>query len=120
MLLIGLMTVASSNFLFAYTMVEIKEEAQTQKKDFVDNLCLILRKVMFIGLSVFCVAFLFTILHFNGANEMMIIGMCTITIGTFISMTLVLSKRERMAILKAPLIRCLAALVLYLAMPLLK
>jgi len=112
MLLLGLPTLAITYFLFAYVMVQVKEESE-KPKGFANLLVLILRKVMFIGLSVYCIAFLFTILHFNGATEMMIIGLGTISVCTLISMTLVLGQRERMVILKSPLIRCLAALLLY-------
>ncbi len=113
MLMLGLMTLAATYFLSAYVMVHLPKDTATKLKGFADLLVTILRKLMFIGLSVFCVALLFTFLNYPGANEMMMIGLLTTAAGTGFSMILIMTKRERMLFLQAPLIRCIAALVVY-------
>jgi hypothetical protein len=114
MLMVGLLTLATTYFLFAYTVVTFKEEKQ---RSFIDLLPMILRKVMFIGLSVYCVALMFTFLQLSGADQQMTIGLLVIAIGTGISMILILGNRERMEILQTPLTRCVAALVFYFILP---
>ena len=116
LLMIGLMTLASTYFLSAYILfpgVDNKE-----KKSLADLLPAILRKVMYIGLSVYWVAFLFTILHLKGANEMMVIGLGSLVIAAIVSMALVLGNRDRMTLLQAPLIRTVLTLLIYFILPL--
>ena len=117
MLMIGFTTLAATYFLSAYTIVQLPIETSDKQKGFADLLPTILRKLMYIGLAVYCVARLFTFLHYPGANEMMLIGGLTIVGGTAISLLLVLTKRERMAMLQAPLIRCVGAIALYFIIP---
>jgi hypothetical protein len=116
MLMIGLLTLATTYFLSAYTVVP--QASSPDKKGFADLLPAILRKLLFIGLSVYWVAFLFTILHLNGANEMMIIGLGTIVICSVVSMVLILGNRERMTWLKDPLLRVVITLLIYFTLPL--
>lgn len=115
LLMIGLMTLAATYFLSAYVFIPGSDSQE--KKGLADLLPAILRKLMYIGLAVYWVAFLFAILHLNGANEMMIIGLGTLVICALISMALVLGNRERMKWLRDPLIRTVVTLLFYFTLP---
>jgi hypothetical protein len=118
LLMVGIMTLATTYFLSAYTVVELPQS--NEKSSFADLLPLILRKVMFIGLAVYWVGFLFAILHLKGANEMITIGMGTLVIGAAVAMVLVLGRRERMVALRDPLLRTVATLLFYFTLPFFK
>lgn len=120
LVLFGLTALAGIYFLSAFAVIPLPEQANGELKGFADMLVLILRKLMFIGLAVFCIAFLFSILHFPGAGEMMLIGLGAVVIGSLASMILVFGKRERMPFLIGPLSRCLAAVLLYFVLPFLR
>lgn len=113
MLMIGLLTLSSAYFLSGFVMVEPPQAEDGKLKGFLDLLPTILRKIMFIGLSVFCVGYLFRLLHFQGANEMLIIGIGTLIMSSLISMALILGNRERAELLKAPLIRSIFVIALF-------
>lgn len=117
MLLIGLFSLATAYFLSAFVMVPIEDDGQT--KDFLDLLPTILRKVIFIALAVYCIGFLFSLLRLEGAAQQTLVSVLTLAIGVVISMALIVAKRERMTLLKAPLIRGIIALVFQLIWPLL-
>ena len=114
-IMIGLMTLAVTYFLSAYVFVPGQDDKP--KKGFVDLLHTILRKLMYIGLSVYWVAFLFTILHLSGANEMMTIGFGTLAISAGASIILVIGNRESMKFLQAPLIRVVFTFLIYFTLP---
>jgi hypothetical protein len=103
MLMIGLFTLSTAYFLSAF--VFIADEDDNAKKGFADVLPVMLRKIMFIGLSVCWIGFLFTILHLNGATEMLLISFISMGGGCLASMILILGNRRRMKHLQAPLIR---------------
>jgi hypothetical protein len=111
LLTIGLMTLSSTYFISGFIVVPIPDDGKP--KGFADLLIVILRKVMFIGLAVCLVGFLFALLHLAGANEMLMIGIGTLAMSILMSMVLVLGKRERMALLEAPLIRGIVVLVFF-------
>ena len=111
-LLIGMLTLAATYYLFAFVMVEAPTES-VQPKGMADLMPFTIRKVLFIGLAVFIIGSLFKLLHFKGANEMLMIGVGTVAVGTLVGMALILVKRERMKVLQAPLLRCLIALVIF-------
>jgi hypothetical protein len=115
LIMIGLMTLASTYFLSAYVFVEGLDNKE--KKGLTDLLPTILRKIIYIGLSVYWIAFLFAILHLAGANEMLIIGVGTLVVGSGVSMALILGNRERMKFLQAPLIRSVVTLLFYFTLP---
>lgn len=121
LLLLGLLTLSIIYFLWAFTLVQAKTEEKQdgQPKGLLDLLPTILRKVIFIALAVFCVGFLFGLLHLQGAAQQTLVGISTLAIGVVISMALVVTKRERMPLLKAPLIRGIIALLFHLVWPLL-
>ena len=115
LLLIGLSTLAATYFYSSYVLIQ--GDQSKEKKGFTDLLQTILRKVMYIGLSVFWIAFLFAILHLAGANEMMIIGLGTLILSAAFSMILVLGNRERMKVLQSPFIRTVITLLFYFVLP---
>jgi hypothetical protein len=112
LLMVGMMTLSSTYFISGFIMIPVPDNGKP--KTFADLLPTILRKLMYIALAVYLIGFLFTILHLEGANEMLIIGVGSLIICTAVSMALILGNRERMALLKAPLIRSVAALLLLL------
>jgi hypothetical protein len=112
MLMIGLMTLATTYFLSGFVLVPAPDDSK--QKSFVDLMPVVLRKILYIGLSVFLVGFLFGLLHLAGANEMLLMGIGTLLSGTLLAMVLVLGKRERMALLQSPLIRSVVVLVFFL------
>jgi hypothetical protein len=109
MLMIGLMTLAAACFLSGFTLVPVTDDGKP--RGFADLLPVILRKVLYIGLAVFLVGFLFALLHLEGANEMLMMGVGALATGTVLSMALILGNRERMVVLQAPLIRSVVVLV---------
>lgn len=109
-LMIGMMTLSSTYFISGFIMGPVPDDGKP--KTFADLLPTVLRKLMYIALAVYLVGFLFTILHLEGANEMLIIGVGSLIICTAVSMILILGNRERMTLLKAPLIRSVVALLL--------
>ena len=111
-LMIGMMTLSSTYFISGFIMVPVPDDGKP--KTFVDLLPTVLRKLMYISLAAYLVGFLFTILHLEGANELMIIGVGSLVICAAVSMILILGNRERMTLLKAPLIRSVVALLLLL------
>jgi hypothetical protein len=111
-LMLGMMTISSTYFISGFIMVAVPDDGKP--KTFADLLPTILRKLIYISLSIYLVGLLFVILHLAGANEMLIIGVGTLVICTAISMVLILGKRERMTLLRAPLIRSVIALLLLL------
>lgn len=112
LLLVSMLTLASTYFISGFIMVSVVDDGKP--KTFTDLLPTILRKLMYIGLAVFLIGFLFSLLHLEGANEMLIIGVGTLVICSLISMLLILGKRERMTLLQAPLIRAIVALLIML------
>jgi hypothetical protein len=112
MLMIGLMTLAAACFLSGFTLVPVTDDGKP--RGFADLLPVILRKVLYIGLAVFLVGFLFALLHLEGANEMLMMGVGALATGTVLSMVLILGNRERMVVLQAPLIRSVVVLVVFL------
>ena len=114
LIMLGLLTLSSTYFLFAFAMVQTPAQDNEKIRGFTDLLVLILRKLLFIGLSVFCIAYLFALLHFPGADEMMMIGMPTLVIGSFVSIILIWGKRERTRLLLHPLFRSVAVMVWFL------
>src|SRR5689334_7189408 len=88
LIMVGLLTLAATYFLSAYVFVEGLDNKG--KKSLADLLPAILRKLMYIGLSVYWVAFLFAILHLAGANELLIIGVGTLVVCAGVSMALIL------------------------------
>jgi hypothetical protein len=112
MLMIGLMTLATTYFLSGFVLVPVQDDGKP--KSFADLMPVILRKILYIGLAVFLVGFLFGLLHLAGANEMLLMGIGTLLSGTLLAMVLVLGKRERMALLQSPLIRSVVVLVFFL------
>ena len=116
-LLVGLLTLATVYFLGSFRVVT--HNAATSKMGLADILPFTLTKVMFIGISVLCIAYLFTILHLKGANEMMIVGLLTLILCVCISAVMISGKRDRMTILKPTLIRSILALLFYFVTPLL-
>lgn len=115
-LMVGLFSLAVTYFLSAYTNVEFSGSPEKQR-GFADLLMTIVRKVMYIGLSVFCVALTFSFLHLAGANQQMMVGVIAVGGGSAISMFLILANRDRMAILQAPLYRCVVALAIFFLLP---
>lgn len=119
LIVVGAMTLACCYFLSSFVL--IPQPASDGKKGFSDLLGeTILPKLLYIGLAVFCIGFLFALLHLNGANEMLIIAIGTLVMGSFFSMILILGNRERMKLLQAPVIRAVTALLFYFILPLLK
>ena len=112
MLLIGFMTLATSYFLSGFVFVPVADDGKP--KGFADLMPAILRKLLYIGLAVFMVGFLFSLLHLAGSKEMLMIGLGTLVGGVTLSMVLVLGNRERMALLKDPLIRSVVVLLIFL------
>lgn len=112
MLMIGLLTLSTAYFLSGFVMVPVTDDGKP--KGLADLLPAILRKLMYIGLSVFIVGFLFALLHLAGANEMLMLSVGTLMICVLISIVLVLGNRERMVLLKAPLIRSVIVLFVFL------
>lgn len=111
-LLLGLLTLAATYFVSAFILVPLPDDYQP--KTFADLLPTIVRKVMFMALAVSLNGFLFAILHLVGADQMLRVGIATLVIGVFLSMGLTLGNRERMTLLKAPLIRSVAVLLIFL------
>ena len=114
LLMIGLLTMAASYYLSSFVKLPLAEEKTVTPKGLADNMVLVVRKVLFMGLSVFCVAYLFGLLHWNGANEMMIIGLGTLLIASLVAMFLIFGKRERMPLIQDPLLRSVLAIGLFL------
>lgn len=112
LLLLSMLTLASAYFISGFIMVSVVDDGKP--KTFTDLLPTILRKLLYIALAVFLIGFLFSLLHLEGANEMLIIGVGTLVICSLISMLLILGKRERMTLLQAPLIRAIVALLIML------
>jgi hypothetical protein len=112
LLMIGLLALASTYFLSGFVMVPMPEPGGEQK-GLLDLMAIPLRKILFIGLSVFCIADLFGIMQFEGAREMMLIGIGTLVLGCFCSMALILAKRERSALLNGPFLRSVCAIVFF-------
>jgi hypothetical protein len=111
-LMLGMMTLSTTYFISGFIMMPVPDNGKP--KSFADLLPTVLRKLIYIGLAVYLVGFLFAILHLEGTNEMLIIGVGSLIICTAVSMILILGNRERMTLLKAPLIRSVVALLLLL------
>jgi len=116
LLMIGLLTLSATYFLSAYMVVQ--DTNDKEKKGLADVLPFSLRKFFYMGLSIYWIAFLLAILHLSGADEMLIFGLGTLLITTFVAMILVLGNRERMKHLQAPLVRTVITLLIYFALPL--
>jgi hypothetical protein len=116
--LIGLSTLAIIYFLMGFAIQPLNPGKK--KIEFIDLVVNKLQKIMYIGVSVLCISYLFTILHLNGANEMMLIGLFTLLSCLVVSMIMILLNRDRMTLLKSPLVRSLALLVFYFITPFLK
>jgi hypothetical protein len=112
LLLVGIMTLSSTYFISGFIMVPVPDNGKP--KNFADLLTTVLRKLMYIGLSVSLIGILFKILHLEGANEMLIIGIGSLIICPVLSMVLILGNRERMTLLKAPLVRSVVVLLVFL------
>lgn len=113
MLMIGLNTLATTYFLFGFTVPpQVVDDGKP--KGFADLMPTILRKLLYIGLAVFLVGFLFAILHLEGARQMLMIGLGTLVGGVLLSMVLILGNRDRMTLLKDPLIRAVVFLLIFL------
>jgi hypothetical protein len=111
-LLVGMMTLSTTYFISGFIMIPVPDDGKQKK--FADLLPTVLRKLMYIALSVYLIGFLFAILHLAGANEMLIMGVGSLVICTVVSMALILGNRERMTLLQAPLIRSIVALLIFL------
>lgn len=119
-IMIGILTLSCVYFLSAFLIFPTPADNNI-KKGFADLLSeTVLPKLMYISLSVFCIGFLFAILHLKGADEMLRVGILIMIMGTFFSMILILSKRERMKLLQPVVIRVIVGLVLSFTLPLLK
>jgi hypothetical protein len=112
LLLVGLLTLATTYFLSAFMLVPLPDNHES--KTFTDLLPTILRKVMYIALAVSLNGFLFAILHLAGADQMLRVGITTLVSGVSVSMVLTLGNRERMTLLKGPLIRSVVVLLIFL------
>ena len=113
LLMIGLSLLAVIYFLHAHMAKYVVNAGPGFAGLFVGTV----RKVAYIGISVLCIAYLFAFLHLPGANEMLIIGLLTLVICLIASMILLLVKREHMAMLRGPVVRSIAALLLYFITP---
>jgi hypothetical protein len=116
--LIGFSTLAMIYFLSGFAIQSLKSDGR--KMTLSDLLINKLQKIMYIGISVVCVAYLFTILHLNGANEMMFIGLFTLLASLIIAIILILVKQENMVLMRSPMIRSFALLVFYFVTPFFK
>ena len=116
--LIGFSTLAMIYFLSGFAIQPFKSEGN--KIALTDLLINKLQKIMFIGISIVCIAYLFTILRLSGANEMMIIGLFTLLACLIIAIILILFRRDRMVLLRSPLIRAVVLVIFYFVTPFLK
>src|SRR5689334_21534579 len=94
LLLVSLSTLAIDYFFWSF--LAVPQSVTASKTTLMEVLPATLSKVMFIGVSVLCVAYLFTFLHLKGANEMMMIGLLTLVGCVGLSMLMILGNRERM------------------------
>lgn len=114
-LMVSLLTLASVYFLSAFTMVDSKPSDKPM--GILDLLPTIVGKVLFIGLAAYCVGFLFGILRLVGADQQLLVGLLSLALGTLLAMALALQDRNRMPVVKAPLIRAIIALFFHLIWP---
>lgn len=112
MLMIGILTLAATYFLSGFIFVPIKDNAKP--KGLADVLPTMLRKLMYIGLSIFLVGFLFSILHLEGARQMLLVGVGTLVGSVALSMVLILGNRDRMTLLQEPLFRGVIVLLVFM------
>lgn len=118
LLMIGLLLLGTIYFLFGFTVPSPRPgEKQLVYTDLLMN---ILQKIMYIGSSVLCIAYLFAILHLKGTNEMMLIGLFTVGASLVISVVLLIGKGGRLVQLKHPIVVSISLLIFYFITPYLR
>jgi hypothetical protein len=103
LLLLGFLTLASTYLVSGFIVIALPDGYEP--KSFFDLLPILLRKVMYLALSVYLLGILFKILHLGGANPMLLVGVATLAIGLLLSVVLIVGNRQRMEILMNPLAR---------------
>lgn len=116
--MIGLITLACVFFASGFLLQSlITRENKFHTTNLVVNK---LQQLLYIGISVLLVGYLFAILLLKGANEMMLIGLFTSFGCIIISFVLILIRRENLTPLKSPLLKSIIVLTFYFLTPYLR